>query len=65
MGHEISGYIEKFGSDVNPEEANLEIGDYIVIFPWVACDNCSVCDSGNGNICNNNQGGCLGLRPGT
>ena len=58
MGHEICGYIEQFGRDVNPEEANLEIGDYIVVFPWVACDNCSVCASGNSNICNNNQGGC-------
>ena len=58
MGHEISGYIDEFGTDVNLEQEKLKVGDYVVVFPWVGCDNCSVCASGNSNMCDNNQGGC-------
>ena len=58
MGHEISGHIEEFGSNVKAHETNLKIGDYVVVFPWVGCDNCNACLSGNSNICDNNHGGC-------
>ncbi len=58
LGHEIAGYIEKFGSDVKPDEAHLKVGDFVVVFPWVGCADCSVCSSGNSNMCANNPGGC-------
>ncbi len=57
MGHEIAGIIEAFGDEAKPKDVGLNIGDLVVVFPWVGCGECNECKSGNSNICDRNIGG--------
>ena len=47
QGHEVSGKIEKVGSNVK----NLEVGDKVTIQPQVVCDQCYPCTHGKYHIC--------------
>jgi len=47
IGHEVSGTIEKLGSDVQ----GFNIGDRVVVRPLDYCNNCPACDSGHSHIC--------------
>ena len=50
MGHEIVGEVAALGPDVEPTEAR--VGDRRVVFPWVGCGRCSICASGEEQLCN-------------
>ena len=47
QGHEVSGIIEKIGTNVK----NLEAGDKVTIQPQVVCDQCYPCTHGKYHIC--------------
>ncbi|MHA2131959.1 MAG: zinc-dependent alcohol dehydrogenase [Promethearchaeota archaeon] len=47
QGHEVSGKIEKIGSNVK----NLKSGDKVTIQPQVVCDKCYPCTHGKYHIC--------------
>ncbi len=46
-GHETAGIVEAAGAGVK----NLKPGDHVVIEPQTGCGNCSLCKSGNYNLC--------------
>jgi D-arabinose 1-dehydrogenase-like Zn-dependent alcohol dehydrogenase len=47
LGHEIAGEIVKAG----PRAAHAKIGSSVVVYPWIGCGTCAVCQSGDENIC--------------
>ncbi len=53
-GHEISGVIEEFGSEADAEKHGLKVGDFVVVYPWCACDKCPACADGVTTDCDNN-----------
>ena len=48
-GHEISGTIEEGGNSVN----NFNVGDKVLVYPWLGEGTCSACLSGEQNLCDN------------
>lgn len=48
-GIEMVGFVEKVGADVH----KVKKGDYIVIYPWVFCEECDMCLSKRENYCRN------------
>lgn len=58
LGHEIMGKILQFGSEVTPQQQNgLGLGDLSVVYPWLGCQSCELCHSGNPNMCDTIKGG--------
>jgi L-iditol 2-dehydrogenase len=49
QGHEVSGMIEKVGSNVT----NFQKGDKVTIQPQVVCGKCHSCQNGKYHICDN------------
>lgn len=47
IGHEFSGIVEQVGTSVT----EFNIGDRVVVEPLITCGVCSVCKSGNYNLC--------------
>lgn len=48
LGHEIAGEVVAVG----PDAGAAEIGDRVVVFPWIGCGNCSLCRAGLEHLCN-------------
>ncbi|GLQ07124.1 alcohol dehydrogenase [Sneathiella chinensis] len=51
LGHEIVGEVVAVGDAVK----DVAIGDRRVVYPWIGCDNCNICASGNMHLCNQPQ----------
>ena len=47
LGHEIAGVIESFGSKVDVAKLGLSVGDPVLVYPWIGCGDCSVCNIGS------------------
>ena len=47
LGHEIAGTVVAVGPDAN----GAKVGDRRVVFPWIGCNACPVCASGNEQLC--------------
>jgi alcohol dehydrogenase, propanol-preferring len=47
MGHEIAGVISAVGPDVT----GRRIGEEVVVYPWLGCGQCAVCETGMENLC--------------
>jgi len=47
MGHEICGEIVEAGPDV----AGVTIGARVVVYPWLGCGACAVCQRGDDHLC--------------
>lgn len=47
MGHETAGEIVAAG----PEAGNVQIGQRVVVYPWLGCGQCKVCARGQENLC--------------
>jgi len=47
LGHEIFGEVIKLG----PDASDINIGDKRVVYPWIGCNQCDVCSSGDEHLC--------------
>jgi len=47
LGHEIAGEVVAVG----PKVKDVRIGQKYVVFPWVGCGKCKVCERGDENLC--------------
>lgn len=47
MGHEIAGIVEEIGTEVS----KFKKGDKVLVYPWIGDGTCSVCISGDENLC--------------
>lgn len=47
MGHETAGEIVAAG----PDAKDAEIGQRVVVYPWLGCGQCKVCARGQENLC--------------
>lgn len=46
-GHEIVGRVVALG----PDATGVEIGDERIVYPWIGCGECELCQSDNENLC--------------
>lgn len=49
MGHEIVGRVVKLGPEA--EGQGTKVGDLRVVYPWVGCGKCAVCQKDEENMC--------------
>lgn len=47
LGHETVGEVVALG----PDAQGLALGDRVLAYPWIGCDSCAVCASGQGHLC--------------
>jgi D-arabinose 1-dehydrogenase-like Zn-dependent alcohol dehydrogenase len=47
MGHEISGEVVEVGPGVH----GVGLGDKVVVYPWLGCGACPVCERGDDHLC--------------
>ncbi len=47
LGHEIAGVVAAVG----PEASGVKVGDRRVVYPWIGCGECPVCEGGNEHLC--------------
>jgi len=50
LGHENAGWVHEIGSDVS----NVEVGDTVIVHPFISCGLCSRCRAGDDVHCENN-----------
>ncbi len=48
LGHEIEGTVIAIGDEVE----TVKIGERKVIYPWIGCGDCPLCDRGEEHLCN-------------
>jgi len=48
LGHEIFGEVVAVG----PDASNVSIGDRRIVYPWIGCGECEVCNLGEEHLCN-------------
>ena len=46
-GHEVVGNIEDVGDSVE----GVNIGDLVLVYPWIGCGECPTCEKGDTNLC--------------
>ncbi len=47
MGHEIGGEVVEIG----PEVTDAKVGDKVIVYPWLGCGQCPVCQRGDDHLC--------------
>lgn len=47
MGHEIGGEVVELGPDVQ----GVALGERVVVYPWIGCNACPVCERGDDHLC--------------
>ncbi len=47
MGHEICGEVAECG----PDATGVAVGDRVVVYPWLGCGECPVCQRGDDHLC--------------
>ena len=47
MGHEIVGEVVEIGPDVT----GVAVGTQVVVYPWLGCGECAVCQTGDEHLC--------------
>jgi propanol-preferring alcohol dehydrogenase len=53
MGHEIVGRVVKLGPDAANQGS--KVGDIRLVFPWVGCGKCAICQRDEENMCLNGR----------
>ena len=48
LGHEVEGEVVSMG----PDASGAAIGDRVLVYPWIGCDECPICARGDGHVCN-------------
>lgn len=51
LGHEIEGEVVAVGN----EAGEAIIGQRYIVYPWIGCDTCALCQSGQEHLCNTPQ----------
>ena len=46
-GHEVVGSVEEIGDSVQ----GVNIGDLVLVYPWIGCGECTTCEKGDTNLC--------------
>ena len=46
-GHEVVGSVEEIGDSVQ----GVNIGDLVLVYPWIGCGQCPTCEKGDTNLC--------------
>ena len=46
-GHEVVGTVEQIGDSVE----GVNIGDLVLVYPWIGCEQCPTCQNGDTNLC--------------
>ena len=46
-GHEVVGTVEEIGESVQ----DVNVGDMVLVYPWIGCGSCSTCNKGDTNLC--------------
>ena len=46
-GHEVVGNVEEIGDSVQ----GVDIGDLVLVYPWIGVGQCTTCEKGNTNLC--------------
>jgi len=46
-GHEIVGTVSEIGDSVT----GIEVGDDVLVYPWIGCGKCPTCEKGDTNLC--------------
>lgn len=49
LGHEISGRVVSFGPET--ERGSLNLGDPVLVYPFIGCGCCRTCERGQGHLC--------------
>ena len=47
LGHEVFGEVVAVG----PDASNVSIGDKRIVYPWIGCNQCDVCNNGDEHLC--------------
>jgi len=47
MGHEIGGEVVELG----PEVRGISLGERVIVYPWLGCGSCPVCERGDEHLC--------------
>jgi D-arabinose 1-dehydrogenase-like Zn-dependent alcohol dehydrogenase len=47
LGHEIEGEVAALG----PEAEGVKLGERVVVYPWIGCDDCATCRRGEEHLC--------------
>jgi len=47
MGHEIGGEVVELG----PDAQGVKLGDKVIVYPWLGCGQCLVCERGDEQLC--------------
>ncbi len=48
LGHEIEGIVAALGPDAD----GVAVGDKRVVYPWIGCGTCAICERGDEHLCN-------------
>ena len=51
LGHEIFGEVVECGEDAK----DVTVGEQAIVYPWIGCGACSICNSGDEHLCNAGQ----------
>ena len=51
MGHEVFGEIVAVGEKVS----NVKVGEKYVVYPWIGCGDCELCNNDKTHYCMNNS----------
>ena len=46
-GHEVVGNVDEIGDSVQ----GVNIGDLVLVYPWIGCGECPTCEKGDTNLC--------------
>ena len=46
-GHEVVGKVSEIGDSVT----GIEVGDDVLVYPWIGCGSCPTCKKGDTNLC--------------
>ena len=50
-GHEVVGKVSEIGDSV----VGIEVGDDVLVYPWIGCGSCPTCEKGGNNVCDGPQ----------
>ena len=53
-GHEIAGAVHHLGEQVQ-SHSDLKLGDRVLVYPWIGCDECYLCKGGDPGLCSKSR----------